>query len=162
MHLIAQFFLLSVFHLQSVTIEDFKKTPPPKSLVFISATCPCSKAHVEHIKQVTENNTKIKNFFVATESKINTKDQNYYKSMGINPIFDEQQFLIKKYKALKTPHAVIINHDDKISYEGGVTNKNNPETASKFYFKRALKSVAQNKKPKITKGRSLGCYIKRI
>lgn len=162
MHLLILMLFSSVNFSHTATIDDFYKAKTPKSLIFISAECPCSKAHIAHINEITKRHPQIKNFYVATESPLTQKHIQYYKESGLNPIVDEKQILIKKFKALKTPHSIILDQNNKVVYEGGVTNKKDPSSANKMYFEEAALSVSENKTPKITQGRSLGCYIKRI
>ena len=162
MHLLITMLSTILFTSNATTVDDFTNAKSPKSLIFISAVCPCSNAHIEHIKEITEAHPGIKNFYVATESKITPEHLSYYKKIGVDPIIDEKQTLVKKYKALKTPHSVILNDKGAVVYEGGVTNKKDPDSANILYFKEASASVSNNETPQITKERSLGCYIKRI
>ena len=141
--------------------ESFEKSPSPKALIFISKNCPCSKAHVEHIKKISKNNPILNTFVVASEPINNQKAEEYYKNIEISVIKDNEQRLIKKYKALKTPHLTLIDKGSVV-YQGGVTNNINPKYASKLYFKEVANALTENKPLPFQKGRSLGCYIKRL
>jgi peroxiredoxin len=144
-----------------LTWEDFEKAPEPKALVFISSDCPCSKAHIEHIKSVADENSSLNVFGVATEPMTKEKSIEYYKSISFPVIQDDQQVLVKKYKALKTPHLTLVDKK-QIIYQGGVTNSINPKYASKHYFKDVAQALTAKKPLPFNKGRSLGCYIKRL
>jgi len=139
---------------------DFEKTNEPKALVFISSECPCSKAHIEHIKKVASENKILNLFAVATSPMNKTKEVSYYKQVGLKVIYDKKNHLLKKYKALKTPHLSIINNN-KIIYQGGVTNKTSPLKATKFFFKEVASAISKNESTPYKQGVSLGCYIKR-
>lgn len=140
--------------------QDFEKESSPKSLVFISSECPCSKSHIKHIKSVISKNPKMKVFAVSTESMEDQEVKDYYKNLGLTVIKDKESVLLNKYKALKTPHVTVIE-SGKIVYQGGVTNKKDPKSATKFYFRDVLKALSSNTPPPYKNGRSLGCYIPR-
>ena len=141
--------------------KNFESSPSPKALVFISKNCPCSRAHIEHIKQISKNNPDLKVFAVATEPIKSQEALEYYKNVGLNVIKDDKHRLIKKYKALKTPHLTLVNRGSVV-YEGGVTNNISPKHASKLYFKEVAFALTEEKPLPFSKGRSLGCYIKRL
>ena len=60
----------------------------------------------------------------------------YFKKFDIDfPILlDKNLRYANEFNALKTPHT-FLKVKDNIVYQGGVTNKRNPEKASKFFLK---------------------------
>lgn len=144
-----------------LTWENFEEAPAPKALVFISKDCPCSRAHIDHINKIAKDNPSLKVFGVATEAIKGQKSIDYYQGISMPVIQDDEQNLIKKYKALKTPHLTLINKG-RIAYQGGVTNSISPKYASKLYFSDVATAITEKKPLPFNKGRSLGCYIKRL
>lgn len=86
----------------------------------------------------------------------------YFKKFEIDfPILlDKSLTYANEFNALKTPHT-FLKLGDKIVYQGGVTNKRNPEKASKFFLKDAIVSVKNNQAIKIKDSKTLGCFIRR-
>ena len=65
------------------------------------------------------------------------------------------------FKALKTPHAFVVDKAGDVVYQGGVTNSISPDKDSKFYLKEVLSSLSSTNKSPYEYKRALGCYIKR-
>ena len=144
-----------------LSLQDFKEeSSSTKSLIFVSSKCPCSRSHIEHIKDISLKNPKVKVFAVATETLKEGEVKTYYEDLGLPVIVDKKKVLLKRYKALKTPHVTLIK-DDHVIYQGGVTNRKDPESATKFYFRDVLSAVSSKTPSPYKNGRSLGCYIPR-
>jgi len=136
-----------------------------KAVVFLSQICPCSNGHVRHLNQLISKHPKVSFFGVISEpvtSKNKKEIEAYFtqKRFSFPIIRDDEQFLVKKYGALKTPHVTLLR-DGKIAYQGGVTNKKLFKESSKKFLEVNLELLAENKKFKYRRGSSLGCYIRR-
>lgn len=170
------FFLASFF----MRIADAKYLTPEafeneksayKMLVFLSESCPCSKSHISHIQDLKQEYKNLKIFGVVSEPPQNEKqklkkDQYFLKTdFGFPIIEDPKQFLVSKYKALKTPHVVLLkqSHLDgtQVVYEGGLTDSKTYNSKSKKYIEQAMKDLASGRDVQIKKGFCLGCYIRR-
>lgn len=133
-------------------------------VVFMSAKCPCSNSHVQIMKQLAAD---FKNFaFVVVHSnRDETQDlsQNYFKKLDLPfPVIqDEENRIADQFRALKTPHAFVLNPDGKILYKGGVTSSTNGEAADKQYLRDALNDISAGRDVKVAEGRTLGCIISR-
>lgn len=154
------------------SVESFNKNQSEiKVLVFLSSSCPCSKSHVEHLNQLQSTYKTVSLFGVVTDifDEDNTKSINeYYKSQNFkfSMIKDDKQVLIKKYKALKTPHTSVLQKqssgDFKLVYQGGVSNHRIFEKSDVYFLSDNLEQLSQGKPPKHAFGKSLGCYIRRL
>lgn len=138
-----------------------------KALIFLSENCPCSKSHVDHLNEIVSQYPDVKFFGVISEpaknSKAQTKLDDYFTSDRFRfPIIaDSSQILVKKYKALKTPHVTLFKND-KVIYEGGLTNRKSFKESGKKYFAENLELLAKGEPLKYKNGMSLGCYIRRV
>ncbi len=134
-------------------------------VVFLSAKCPCSASHEPVLKGLSEKYSQAGIEFVAVHSNQNeTAEQakEHFKSAGLSfPLIEDRGAKIaNELKALKTPHAFIIQNG-KIVYEGGVDDSSDAAEAEKHYLANALEEIKNNKPITVAKTRSLGCVIKR-
>ena len=133
-------------------------------VVFLSARCPCSNSHIELLKNWAEE---FKDFsFVAVHSNADEDlkmSQSYFKNAGLPfaVIDDRQGRLADRFKALKTPHAFIMDAAGSIRYRGGITNSNHGETAKRQFLREALSDINTGQKVKTAETRTLGCLISR-
>lgn len=133
-------------------------------VVFLSAACPCSNSHIEELIQLAKLHPKFN--FVGVHSNGN-EDAEMAKSYFTNSklpfpvIRDSQAQIADQFKALKTPHAFIINAEGSLVYQGGVSNSAKFDQADRRYLREALEDLARNEKVKTPEGRTLGCMISR-
>lgn len=140
-----------------------------KALVFLSATCPCSQSHVEHLNQLSSEYSEFHIYGVITdEPEAKEKIKQYYTSERFKfPIIeDPNQILVQKYNALKTPHVVLVQKDQsgkfqKI-YEGGVSDQRKLSEAKARFLEENLNALKNGEPLPYKQGRSLGCYIRRL
>jgi hypothetical protein len=156
-------------NLQSITHDrifswDWNKAKQGTVLIFLSSICPCSNAHIEYIEKISQE---FKNYtFIGIHSNANEKAElakKYFleKNISFEIVIDNKSEWANLLKALRTPHAYIINKKGEIIYEGGVTGSSDPSRANIFYLKSALTNY-QNGTPLISnKTRVLGCNIRR-
>jgi thiol-disulfide isomerase/thioredoxin len=133
-------------------------------LVFVSSTCPCSNSHIPHLIKLSLDFPEFK--FLGIHSNKNesqTEAQVYFqsKSLPFPVIRDHNLEWADRLKALRTPHAYLINPKGEILYQGGVTSSADAEKADSFYLKVTLKNYLLGKKIDKSKSRVLGCQIAR-
>jgi thiol-disulfide isomerase/thioredoxin len=142
-----------------------KKESKATVVVFLSAKCPCSASHEKTLEELSQKYSKEGFEFVAVHSNQNESIESakeHFKSAGINfPIVEDRGAKIaNELKALKTPHAYIIQKE-KIVYEGGVDDSADAAEAKIPYLANALEELKMNKPITVAKARALGCQIKR-
>ena len=140
--------------------EDREK---PVVAIFLSSTCPCSKASFSYLSALSEKYSNIQ--FIGFNSNKNTnieKAKKYYQGFNIQfpIILDRDLTYANQFKALKTPH-IFVKNNEKIVYQGGVTNRRNPELATSFFLNDALEATTLNKKIATPETKALGCFIQR-
>jgi hypothetical protein len=143
-----------------------------KMVVFLSEKCPCSKSHIQHVKDLMKTYPELKVYGVISEPAQTTREQiskdSYFKNndFGFPVIQDPKQFLVKKYQALKTPHVVLLAKGDaggyKVVYQGGLTDGKTYSDKSQKYLEEAMFQLSKNQEIKNKTGFCLGCYIRRF
>lgn len=153
------------FNLETGNSVHFSsQTNKPLVVIFLSAKCPCSNSHITEVKSLSE---KFPNFaFVAINSNVD-EDQEMAKKyfsqahLSFPVIKDSESKLANAFKALKTPHAFVINSKGEALYRGGVSDSSDCTKSGKLFLRQALMDIAANHEVKIPIGRTLGCSISR-
>jgi hypothetical protein len=133
-------------------------------VVFLSAKCPCSNSHASLLRKLAEGYKEFRFYGIhsnADESR--GEAQKYFQSVGLHiPIIDDRSGLwADEFKALKTPHAFVLNPTGDIVYKGGVTNSNMAETADKQLLSDALADLKAGRSVRTPEARTVGCMIAR-
>lgn len=153
---------------QNVVTEKIEKVSWQEKkgtvLVFISSLCPCSNAHISHLKELAQKFTDIQ--FVGIHSNADEvgKDSKEYfvqQSLPFPVLRDEKSLWANRLKAYRTPHAFLISSTGELIYQGGVTSSADASKADTFYLKEALTQLMEGKKIETTKTRVIGCEIAR-
>lgn len=154
---------LSVVSSKEVSIS-VEKTKQPIVAIFISKDCPCSKGNLSYINSLSKNYPEFK--FIGIHAKKDStieEVQNYLKDKNISfeVIADNFMTNTTNFKALKTPHAFILNTKGEIIYNGGISNSTFPEDAKVFYLKNALEDLKNNRPITLKETKAMGCFIVR-
>ena len=136
----------------------------PTVVVFLSSSCPCSMAHIDHLITLAKDFPQVK--FIGVHSNANESQeeaQKYFQSLDLPfPVIqDNSSEWADRLKAYRTPHAFLISPSGEILYQGGVTSSADPKKADAFYLKVTLKNILSGKKIENTHTRVLGCQIAR-
>ena len=141
------------------------KTEVDRPLVafFLSSNCPCSQASFNYLNSIQKKYPSYQ--FVGINSNKTTGTNSamkYYQKFDINfpVILDKKLVYANDFGALKTPH-VFIRLNNKVVFQGGATNRRAPSKSTKFYLDDALDNLKNNIPIRITKSKTLGCYIRR-
>ncbi|MCB0390909.1 MAG: redoxin domain-containing protein [Bdellovibrionales bacterium] len=139
-----------------------------KILIFLSNHCPCSVSHEDHLNYLARQFKRIHFYGVLSEPLANNDNKviKHFTEKKFNfPIVrDDQQNLVNKYKALKTPHVTWlrkVNEKYEVIYQGGVSDKSDFTKSSVHFLEENLNRAIKGETMKYSYGRSLGCYIKR-
>ncbi len=148
----------------TVHVELSSSTLKGTVIVFLSATCPVTESHLAEIKRLTEEFSQYR--FIGLHSNTDESVEevrDYFKkaSLAITLIRDKDQQAADEFKALKTPHAFLVDSTGKVLYQGGISNSEEMGRARIFYLRDALLDHSQGKAIKVPYGRTLGCVIKR-
>lgn len=145
---------------QKVSWQEKKGTV----LVFLSSLCPCSNAHISHLKELAQKYTDINFIGIHSNADEDAKEsQQYFTQQGLSfPVLrDESSLWANRLKAYRTPHAFLISPQGDIIYQGGVTSSADASKAEKFYLKETLKRWLAGKKIENKQTRVIGCEIAR-
>ncbi len=133
-------------------------------LVFLSARCPCSNSHVEEIRSLSQ---KYKSFsFAAIHSNANETIEEakvYFdkKDLPFPVLIDINNKWANHYQAFKTPHAVVLDAQGGVIYQGGISNKRVFDQADQKYLRTTLEIIESKRKLASSKEEVMGCGIKR-
>jgi peroxiredoxin len=143
-------------------------------VIFTCNHCPYSVAYEDRIIEI-DKKYKSKGFPVIA---INPNDPELYPSDSFENmiirseekgftfpyIFDNTQEIYKTYGATKTPHVFILSNNSgkyKVEYIGAIDNNyKDAEQVTEHYINDAVDALLQNKKPKVTSTKAIGCSIK--
>lgn len=144
---------------ESMEVEDEKLAV----VVFLSATCPCSDSHVEHLNNLSAKYPKIKFYGFHSNQDQNSKlGLEYFQKKKMKfPVWrDEKAKVADKLGALKTPHVFILKNEE-VLYSGPVSDKSNFSKSERHYLEEFLVANAAGTKFEAPTKRPLGCYIAR-
>ena len=149
-----------------ITGKSTKLEIGPKGtvLIFMSARCPCSHSHVPEVKKLALKYADFSFAVVHANADEPTEEAKaYFQEAGFlfPVIHDQEGKLAEEFKALKTPHAFLINSQGKILYKGGITNSNDSNRADKHFLQNSLAEIVDGKSISNPEGRTLGCVIAR-
>lgn len=133
-------------------------------VVFVSAVCPCSNSHIGILKKLSAEHPKF--HFVAVHANADEEiadAQNYFKTADLPfPVLsDRKGILAREFKALKTPHAFVLDPTGKILFKGGVTDSSSAPEAKKQFLADALTDLEAGRAVAVAEARPLGCHIMR-
>ncbi len=149
---------------KNISIDLQEKDFTGSAVIFLSSHCPCSQSHTDEIKKLSQDFKKIK--FVAINSNMDEDvdvAKKYFSETGFAfPVVrDEKAKYANQFKALKTPHAFLMNARGEILYSGGVTSSSQASQAEHLYLREALNDFSAGRDIKVKSGRTLGCMISR-
>lgn len=143
---------------------EIPATSTARAVVFLSAKCPCSNSHVEHLNELQKKYPQVQFVGIHSNSDENKDDSvTYFSNRGFSyPVLhDANGQWADELKALKTPHAYLISPQGEILFHGGVTSSNDAKRAKEFFLRDALQAFASNKEISKKEARALGCAITR-
>lgn len=133
-------------------------------VIFLSAICPCSNSHLQELRELSKE---FSNFaFIGIHSNSDESQEESTAYFKNNPlpfpvIRDQKSKIADDFKAVKTPHAYIVNASGEILFQGGVSDSSDFSYANKKYLRMALVELQNGNKVKVAKSRPLGCAISR-
>jgi peroxiredoxin len=134
-------------------------------VVFLSAKCPCSGSHEKSLAELFKIYGPQGFEFVgvhANQDETVAESEKHFKEIALPfPVVQDQNAKIaNELKALKTPHAFIVQNG-KVVFQGGVDDSAEAAHAHTFFLKQALEQVNANQSVTVASARALGCVIKR-
>jgi len=144
-------------------------------MVFMSNSCPYSKAYEARIQAMNKRYTVLQYPLIAINAnnpEISPENsfanmQAYAKQQGFAfpYLCDEKQEIADKYGARSTPQVfVITKRGDQytIEYTGAIDNDTQNNKADKInYLDNAMTALLNNTKPAVTQTKAIGCSISR-
>jgi hypothetical protein len=133
-------------------------------LVFLSARCPCSDSHTKLLNQISKKYSQFT--FVGVHSNADedlemAKEYFGGRKMEFTVLHDSDFKLVERFKAVKTPHAFVLNKAEEVLYRGGVTDSSQAQKSKRNYLTQALDEINSGLPVSNKSGRALGCAIAR-
>ncbi|MCW3119343.1 MAG: resA 8 [Chitinophagaceae bacterium] len=170
----APFIKLKNFDNRIVSFNDY---PTAKGfiIIFISNTCPYSKAYEQRIIDLNKKYAPLEFPVIAVNSNdpevspgdsfIKMQEHAKAKHYGFAYLSDEKQVVADLYGARSTPHVFIISKKDSdytVEYTGAIDNDTQNKNPHKIkYAEEALSAILNNQKPAITVTKAISCSISR-
>ncbi|MCB9063147.1 MAG: redoxin domain-containing protein [Halobacteriovoraceae bacterium] len=156
----------TAYNLRTQQVSKLDNLHKYNVLVFMQKSCPCSNNHFAHLKNLTDDFSEFFGFSGIILDSKETGDQELEKHFSkLGPKFDlfhdRSKKFLTHFKAIKTPHAFVVDKEGQILYHGGISNTVNPSSNSKFYLKEVLTKLIKSGKSPYEYKRAIGCYIKR-
>lgn len=145
-------------------IVSIEKINRPIVAIFISKDCPCSKGNLSYIDSLSREYSEFKFIGIHAKKGSTPEEIKIYlqdKNLSFEVIADNNLINTTNFKALKTPHAFILNTKGEIIYDGGITNSTFPQDAKVFYLKNALEDLKNNRPIVTSETKAMGCFIVR-
>lgn len=133
-------------------------------LIFMSSKCPCSMSHADEVARLAKDYPEFRFIGVNANSDEAMDDaRKYFEKQDFNfPVLkDDKGILADEFKALKTPHAFVINAEGKRLFQGGVSNSATFARADRKYLREALEDIKTGHEVRTPLARALGCAIAR-
>jgi hypothetical protein len=142
---------------------DLGRTPLTV-VVFVSATCLCSKDHETIVNRLHQQFPKYQFFAIHSNTDENTPDllahfSSQYFSFPV--LQDDHAKLADLFRANKTPHSYVLTPQGNVLYQGGVTDSHNANSAKQNYLQLALQQLSQGQNVAVSEAKTLGCVIAR-
>ncbi len=147
---------------------DPTKLSRPTVIVLMLADCPIARKFAPEIGRLHSQYKGRVDFYLAiSDPDVTAKDAaEFKKAYGFQmPVLrDPGLKLARKYKADKTPTAVLLSKSGKVAYQGWIDDRF-PELGkqrpapTRRELKDALDAVLAGKRPKVAKAPVVGCFL---
>lgn len=131
--------------------------------VSLSTTCPCSQSHLPHLQELAKDFPEylIVGFHADAMTRIDEAREFFVQQKLNFPIVQDTNFtLSQKFQAVTTPQAFVVSaKDQKIVYEGAVSDSAHFSPDNDLILKQSLLHLRDGVKIKQTKTRPHGCAI---
>lgn len=148
--------------LKTVTLKTSDKATTV--IVFMSAKCPCSISHLPEIKSLATDFPNVQFIGIdANQDETREMGQAYFSQAGLPfPVLrDEKSKYAYQLKAVKTPHAFVLDSSGNVLFQGGVSDSAKFPHANKKYLREALTDLKLGVAVRTPLARALGCAINR-
>lgn len=133
-------------------------------VLFLSAKCPCSMSHMDEIRNLAKDFPETK-FLAINSNKDESREMGtaYFSKADLAfPVLrDDNLKYADLLKAVKTPHAFVLDKSGQIIFQGGVSDSAKFPNAKRKFLREALTEVKAKKSISQPVARALGCAIAR-
>ena len=133
-------------------------------VVFVSSKCPCSMSHIPELKALARDFADVR--FIAINSNgdetVETAGKYFAAQELPFPVLRDLKYQwADEFKAVKTPHAFILDNQGQRLFQGGVSNSAMFPRADRKYLRDTLEDIQAGQTIRTPLARALGCAITR-
>jgi peroxiredoxin len=138
-------------------------------LIFMANRCPTARVYTDRLKAIQTDyqsrgvqlvgiNSDNKYFF-STETLDKMTQVFNERELNFPYLKDEDQSLAKKYGALVTLHAFVLDKDRRLRYRGRVDDSRDPQKVTVNDLRNALDDILNQKEVRVKETRPFACSI---
>lgn len=136
-------------------------------VLFISAKCPCVRAHAERIRHLSDHYAAVGVRFLAVNPEFDTEPAEIAVTSTSNgwsfPILiDRQGKLADRLSAEYASHVTVLDANGRIHYQGGIdSDRKHIHADATPYLANALDDLVAGREPRVARTEALGCVLRR-
>ncbi len=138
-------------------------------LIFMANRCPTARVYTDRLKSIqndyTQKSTQLiginsdNQYFFAPESLAKMIEVAEERNLNFPYLKDEDQSVAKKYGALVTLHAFVLDRERKLRYRGRIDDSRDPAKVTSNDLRDALDALISGKEVKTPETRPFACSI---
>ena len=141
-------------------------------LIFMANRCPTARVYTDRMKAVQndylERGVQLlginsdNQYFFAPESFSKMVEVVEERQLNFPYVKDEDQSVAKKYGALVTLHAFVLDKDRKLRYRGRIDDSRDPQRVTTSDLRNALDDLFANRAVRVPETRPFACTLEYI
>lgn len=150
---------------KSHSLEDYKDSDV-LIVFFTDNYCPATRMYETRLKSLLRDFRDKSVAAVAInislsprETLTRMKSHAEKRSWSFDYLRDKTQATGKAYGAIRTPQFIVLDHERKVAYMGGLDNHKDPGKATKHYLRDAVVALLAGKSPSTGESLQRGCKI---
>jgi peroxiredoxin len=142
------------------------------ALVFIANRCPTARVYTDRLKTIQNDYAQKgvqligvnsdNQYFFSLESLNNMIEVAEERHFNFPYLKDEDQSLAKKYGALVTLHAFVLDKERRLRYRGRIDDSRNPTSVTTNDLRNALDDLLESRTVKVPETRPFACAIEYV
>ncbi len=136
-------------------------------VVFVSAKCPCVRAHAERIRALSERYAPSGVKFIAVDSEFDATpkiadSERQANGWGFPVLLDQRGVLADRLGAEFASHSAILDANGRVHYQGGIdSDRKHMHGDATPHLANALYDVLAGREPRVARTEALGCVLRR-
>lgn len=138
-------------------------------LIFMANRCPTARVYTDRLKAIqtnyADNGVQLvginsdNQYFFSNESIAKMIEVLNERELNFPYLKDEDQSIAKKYGALVTLHAFVLDNDRKLRYRGRIDDSRDPQKVSTHDLTDAIDDILAHREVRVPETRPFACSI---